>query len=127
MNSTDYIKAAIVTESVDFEAIRGQFTDRNIRLLHGAIGVATEGGELLDAIKKAIFYGRGLDVINFKEEVFDIMWYLAIICDALGTTFEEGMETNIAKLKARYGDKFSQQAALNRDLAAERLILEGKK
>jgi hypothetical protein len=34
------------------------------------------------------------------------------------------METNINKLKARYGTKFSEAAALNRDLEAERKILE---
>ena len=34
------------------------------------------------------------------------------------------MDTNIAKLKARYGDKFTEQAASERDLDTEREILE---
>jgi hypothetical protein len=39
---------------------------------------------------------------------------------------EECFEKNIAKLKARYGEKFSSEMAINRDLETERNILEGK-
>jgi NTP pyrophosphatase (non-canonical NTP hydrolase) len=124
MNPTEYIENAIVTESRDFDSIRPRLTDRNIRLLHAAIGVSTEAGELLDSLKKAIFYGRELDVVNFKEEIGDILWYLAIAYDELDGTFENSMDVNIAKLKARYGDKFDAARALKRDLATERKILE---
>jgi NTP pyrophosphatase (non-canonical NTP hydrolase) len=127
MNSTEYIKLATVTESTDFDAIRARLTDRNIRLLHAAMGVATEAGELLDAIKKVLFYGKELDIVNFSEEMFDTMWYLALGCSELKTTFEQGWDTNIAKLKARYGDKFSEYAATHRDLETERAILEASK
>jgi hypothetical protein len=37
------------------------------------------------------------------------------------------MENNIAKLKARYGEKFSEDRAVNRDLKTERKILENIK
>ena len=43
-----------------------------------------------------------------------------------GFTFEEIMEKNIEKLKARYGDKFTEKSALNRDLEQERKTLEDK-
>jgi len=39
-------------------------------------------------------------------------------------SFEQIQERNIAKLKERYGEKFSKDAALVRDLDAERKILE---
>lgn len=124
MNPSEYIENATVTENRDFDSIRSHLTDRNIRLLHAAIGVTTEAGELLDSLKKAMFYGRELDVVNFKEELGDILWYIAIAYDELGGSFEEGMEVNIAKLTARYGEKFSAARALKRDLEAERKILE---
>ena len=126
MNPTEYIENAIVTESRDFEAKRARLTDRNIRLLHAAMGAVTESGELLDSLKKAIFYGKELDVVNFKEELGDILWYLAIAYHELDGSFEEGMEVNIAKLRARYGDKFTAARALKRDLDVERAILEEK-
>jgi NTP pyrophosphatase (non-canonical NTP hydrolase) len=48
-------------------------------LLHCVMGLSTEANELLDALKKSIFYGRELDVRNLKEEMGDIEYYMAII------------------------------------------------
>ena len=93
-------------------------------LLHGAIGVATESGELLDAIKKHIFYGKALDVVNLREEIGDVMWYLAILCRATGTNMSDVASVNIEKLRLRYPDKFDAKQALNRNLKSERKILE---
>lgn len=125
MQSRDYINDAIVTESRDFEGMNSRLNDDGLkRLLHAGIGLSTEAGEFLDALKKHIFYGKDLDRVNLKEEIGDVFWYLAIACDELGVDFEPLMETNIKKLKARYGDKFTAAAAEKRDLAREREILE---
>lgn len=113
----DFIQQAIRTESQNF------FTP-NPRLLHAAIGCVTEAGEMLDALKKQMFYGKELDLVNFKEEMGDLLWYLAIAMDELGTTFSEEEARVIAKLKHRYPGKFTKEAAEHRDLAGERLILE---
>lgn len=43
----------------------------------------------------------------------------------LGACYEDALDLNIAKLKARYPEKFTTEAAVNRDLAAERAVLEG--
>lgn len=126
MSNKQYVEDATVTESKDFEAIGKRMADPgNIRLLHAAIGLCTESGEVQDALKKHLFYGKPLDHVNLAEELGDIFWYMAILSDTLGVGFDEIQEKNIAKLKARYGDKFSQAAALNRDLKTERKILEG--
>jgi NTP pyrophosphatase (non-canonical NTP hydrolase) len=96
-------------------------------LLHGCTGICTEGGELMDAYKKARFYGKRVDWVNVREEIGDVLWYLALICRAADTTLEDVANTNIAKLRARYPDKFTTEQALNRDLATERAVLEGGK
>lgn len=88
-------------------------------VVHGAIGLATEVGELQDAIKRAMFYGRPLDAGNVVEECGDVLWYLALVLQSAGYTLEEAMAKNIAKLRARYPEKFTADAALNRDLARE--------
>ena len=93
-------------------------------LLHGAIGLATESGELLDSLKRALFYGAALDRTNLIEELGDLEWYMAVIREAVGVSQEEVQRINIEKLKARYPAKFSQENALNRDLGRERAILE---
>jgi NTP pyrophosphatase (non-canonical NTP hydrolase) len=125
MQTQDYIKNAIKTESRDFTAIGERLRSvENQRLLHGGIGLATEAGEFLDALKKHVFYGKELDKVNLREEMGDIFWYCAIIADQLEVDFTEVMERNITKLKARYGEKFSETAATTRDLQTEREILE---
>lgn len=94
-------------------------------ILHGCIGASTEAGELLDAYKKVHFYSKPLDVINVKEEIGDIMWYVAILCRELDLNMEDILNTNINKLRARFPNKFTSHDALNRDLDNERSILEG--
>lgn len=88
-------------------------------LAHGIIGISTESGELLDQWKKHIFYGKGLDIQNIREELGDLCWYMALITKALNLDFNEILAGNIRKLEARYGNKFSPEKALNRDVARE--------
>lgn len=98
--------------------------DETLNLLHCAIGASTEAGELLDAFKKHIYYKKELDVVNIGEEIADIQWYLFNLCRLLDLDMEQLLEANIAKLKARYGEKFSSEKAISRDLETERIILE---
>lgn len=127
MDTKEYLQKALVTEPTaeDYKAVKSRVsTDQMIRLLHGSIGMATESGEILDQIKKHAFYGKELDIINLIEECGDMLWYISIVLDACESSFGESMSKNIAKLKARYGEKFSNESAINRDLDTERNILE---
>ncbi|WP_372654288.1 nucleoside triphosphate pyrophosphohydrolase family protein [Halobacteriovorax sp.] len=125
MNTQEYVKLAIKTESTDFDSMNSRLENDGVkRLLHAGIGLSTEAGEFLDALKKHIFYGKELDRVNLAEEMGDLFWYLAIVSDELGVEMSDVMERNIEKLKARYGEKFSEEKAENRDLETERKILE---
>lgn len=128
MEANEYQKLAEVTESKDFEKIGERIgTVENIRLLHALLGLCSEVGEFADQLKKHIFYGKPLDKVNLSEESGDLLWYLALASNVPGMrSIGDNMETNIAKLKARYGDKFSEYAANNRNLIKERQILEGE-
>lgn len=126
MNSREYQVLASKTESTDFPAIADRIkTVRVIRLIHGAIGAVGECAEILDQLKKHIFYGKNLDTVNVSEEIGDAFWYLALLANELGEDFDTIQATNIAKLQKRYGDKFSEQRAVERNLDIERQILEG--
>lgn len=94
-------------------------------LWHGILGLVTEAGELADALKKAHAYGKPLDEVNLREELGDVLWYLPLVCRALGTTLDEVAQLNIAKLRKRYPATFTEAHALNRDLESERRVLEG--
>ena len=113
MNSHDYIKEVSRTRSHSFNPI-------SRLILHGAIGCCTEAGELIDIVKKAMFYGIPVDDWLLIEEMGDMFWYLGLICDSLGISFEEVMDKNIKKLEKRYPTKFTTIDEQNRDYEAEK-------
>lgn len=120
-----YQEEALRTLSDDYAAIEERLRGPQIiNMLHSAIGLCTEAAEALDMLKKHIYYGKPLDIPNFREEIGDGQWYAAIGAEACGTNLDAIQATNIRKLKARYPGKFTEQDAENRDLATERKILE---
>ncbi len=128
MDADQYQRDALRTENTpDFVRLgKGPDHDTMVaRLIHATLGMASEVGELADALKKHIIYGQALDEINVLEEIGDLSWYEALGLAAVKQTMSEALERNITKLRARYGDKFDKDKALNRDLAAERRALEG--
>lgn len=92
--------------------------------VHMILGLTTEVGELADVFKKNIAYGKEIDWVNCQEEVGDLMWYLINFCTINNFDLERILDQNIAKLEARYPEKFTEELAHNRDLEKERKILE---
>lgn len=127
MKPTQYKQETTRTEPTaeEYEEIAARATGTDIRILHAIIGISTESGELNDALKKALFYGRPMDKVNLIEEAGDLLWYTAVLLNECDVSFEEVMERNIAKLRTRFPDKFDPERARNRDLDAERKVLEG--
>jgi NTP pyrophosphatase (non-canonical NTP hydrolase) len=128
-NSADindrYCALAARTESRDyFHSIAPRQLSQLERTEHAAYGLCTEAGELLDQLKKHIFYGKDLDEVNLMEELGDILWYVALLCNARDWRLTEVMQANINKLTTRYPDKFNANQAIVRDLEAERAQLE---
>ena len=87
-------------------------------LLTAALGLAAESGEFTEVVKKIILQGKPYNednVFHMKRELGDICWYLAQACMALDTTFDEIIEMNVDKLKARYpGGEFDVHKSENR-------------
>jgi NTP pyrophosphatase (non-canonical NTP hydrolase) len=79
---------------------------------------------LLDYHKKMLFYGKPFDEAKYKELFFEVAKVLNVIIQLEGFNIEDIHERNISKLKARYGEKFTSEGALNRNLEKEREILE---
>jgi NTP pyrophosphatase (non-canonical NTP hydrolase) len=92
--------------------------------LHYLTGMMTELGELMDPFKKFMAYGKPIDYVNVEEEGGDFLWYFVNFCRVNNFDIEKMMEKNIAKLRARYPEKFDAEKAINRDLDVERRILE---
>ncbi len=82
--------------------------------------------KLLDMMKKKIYYNKPIDDNLFKTITHVIMLDLSDYMNTYDINIQNSFDVNIAKLKARYGEKFSSERAINRDLETERNILEGK-
>jgi NTP pyrophosphatase (non-canonical NTP hydrolase) len=94
------------------------------RLLHAALGFASETGEMAEALERYLRMDEALDRVNIAEELGDLLWYFAVGADALGQTEAQIRDANVAKLRNRYPDRYSDLAEERRDLSAERAVLE---
>lgn len=127
MNPAEYQAQAARTEC-DNERARERLIETTydpinympIRITHAILGMANEVGELSKLVKGHIYHGRNLDKVWMAEEIGDLLWYVALICNALDLDMGNIMKANIAKLKARYPYKYDDQKANNRDKDAER-------
>lgn len=86
----------------------------DMHFLQGGMGLASEAGEILGLIEKTYCQGHDLDILKLKKELGDLMWYAAMLLDEFDFTFEEVFEANIAKLRARYPEKFSVEDSVRR-------------
>lgn len=88
------------------------------RINTASTGLASEGGEFSEIVKKILFHGKEYNadnVFHMKRELGDIIWYWINACIALGFDPNEVIAENVAKLEARYpGGKFSVWHSENR-------------
>ena len=127
----DDIKKSLYYDKFDLNQYNqigvNDITERvGVDTLHGILGIVTEGVELIQAINKTIATKEEFDVVNMKEEIGDIMWYIALLCNTHNIDLKQVMQTNINKLKQRFPEKFTTYNANNRDFGAEREILESE-
>jgi NTP pyrophosphatase (non-canonical NTP hydrolase) len=82
--------------------------DERDKLLLCGFGLAGETGEVVDLLKKFLFNGAGIDLPRekLKEELGDVLWYLANLCTTLAITLEDVMHANLAKLHRRHPNGF---------------------
>ena len=67
-----------------------------------ALGLGGETGEVLEIIKKAKRDLAVPDTLHLKEELGDVLWYVANLCTAYGLELEEVINANVHKLCERY-------------------------
>lgn len=106
-----FVDAVTSDESRDFIALSDRLValdekGANIeRLLTGAVGINSEGGEIMEIVKKLVFQGKPWSddtTYHLKRELGDVMWYLTQCLIALDVSIDEIVEMNVEKLKSRY-------------------------
>lgn len=88
---------------------------RQLRLTVSALGVAGEAGEVADIIKKHVGHAHPLNEDKLKDELGDVLWYVADLAKTLGITLSSVAEHNVAKLQKRYPEGFSTERSINRE------------
>ena len=103
---------------IDIETVESGTKVNAASLMTGAIGIASEGGEFAEIVKKCIFQGKPMDdetKFHAKRELGDIIWYWINSCRALGLDPNEVIAENVNKLKKRYpGGEFDVHYSENR-------------
>ena len=121
----DFVAGVTSDPSSDLPALLQRITELDVehdchvpRLLTAALGLTAESGEFTEVVKKIILQGKPYNeenIFHMKRELGDIMWYVAQACMALDTDFNEIIEMNVEKLKARYpGGEFDVHYSENR-------------
>ena len=121
----EFVEGVTSNESLHYASLISRMNnleledDCNVpQLLTAALGLTAESGEFTEIVKKNILQGKPYNednVFHMKRELGDICWYIAQACMALDTSFDEIIEMNVDKLKARYpGGEFDVSKSENR-------------
>ena len=90
-------------------------TPESMHMLHMAVGISGEAGELIDAVKKAAVYNKPLDIDNVIEEMGDLEFYMEGLRQACGITRQHTIDYCTSKLNARYSSgNYSNSQAQDR-------------
>lgn len=80
---------------------------KNQEVIYTALGLGNEAGEVLGKIKKWIRGDDGAGEMSeerrlaLRDEIGDVLWYVAGLAGSLGFELEAIAQSNIAKLSAR--------------------------
>ena len=123
----DFVNGITSEATVDSDAFMdrlAEFQDGDMiwtepqRLLTGGIGICSEGGELLDLVKKLLFQGKEPTPElreKIKLELGDVMWYVQQVLIWGGWSLNEVLAENTKKLSGRYPEGFSVDKSENRE------------
>ncbi len=86
------------------------FDTKKEEIMTWGLGIAGEAGDVAGCIKKTFAHDNDQQA-GIKENLGDIVWYVAMICNFFGWDLEDIFHENVEKLQKRYPNGFSQQDA----------------
>lgn len=89
------------------------FETETHKILTWGLGIAGEAGDVAGCIKKT-FIQKNDVTYGIRENLGDVLWYIAVICNFFNWNMEEVLNENIAKLRKRYPGKGFTEKDANR-------------
>ena len=74
-------------------------------LVYSVLALCGETGELANKLKKTLRSGEVPNVPALRDELGDVLWYVASVAHELGATLEEVANENLEKLRLRNTEK----------------------
>lgn len=89
--------------------------DKDKQICFWGLGIAGEAGDVASCIKKVVFHENDKLKDGIRENIGDMMWYTAMICNFYGWELDEILSENLEKLNKRYSSgKFNLEEAQRR-------------
>ena len=89
-------------------------TNATADLANKGLGLCGEAGEVAELLKKHLYHGHPLDREKLRNELGDVLWYVATLASDLGIPLSDVASANVDKLRKRYPDGFSAEASAKR-------------
>ena len=102
MNLKEYQELAKLTAK--------KFDNPEIEISTWGLGVTGEAGDIASCIKKTFAHKNDVKE-GIKENIGDMFWYSAMICNFFNWNMDEILQQNIEKLKKRYPQGFTIEDA----------------
>lgn len=102
-NLKEYQKFCLKVAKLDFQNKQEELAD-------WGLGAAGEAGDLAGCIKKTLFH-KNDQTAGIRENIGDVMWYLAMICNHFNWDFDQVLGENVDKLSKRYPQGFEEKQA----------------
>lgn len=106
MNEKDYM--------IETRRTAGVFDTQKEAISMLCMGLTGEAGEVVDTFKKVFYHGHKYNREEMVKELGDMYWYFMRILDETDISPEEVRIANIAKLRERYPNGFSEADSIKR-------------
>lgn len=90
---------------------------------HALFGMASEVGEIHGIFQKH-YQGHSINYTELKQEIGDLLWFIAEFCTASGWDMEYIMQMNLDKIERRYPDGFEEKRSVERPEYIQGIIFE---
>jgi NTP pyrophosphatase (non-canonical NTP hydrolase) len=87
-----------------------KFDSQEKEILTWGLGIAGEAGDVASCIKKTFAHDNDQKA-GIRENIGDVLWYAATICNFFNWDFQEVLKENVNKLKKRFPQGFTTQDA----------------